>query len=91
METVPHIPSDSGILPADDPTPAPFMIGESFHETGALVRIAAVIFALGAALIIAIGVFSLVFPIAIVGVLGLIGAGFLFWQSTNLADLTKVK
>lgn len=91
METIPQHPAESAIPPAVDPMPGPYLVEDFFQETGALVRAAAVIFAIAAALVIAVGVFSLVFPIAIFGIAGLIGAAVLFWQSTNLADLTKVK
>jgi Flp pilus assembly protein TadB len=91
METVNDIRREEGNPRAGDPTAGPFLIQGSFRKTGSGVRMFAVLLMVMSAVVIAAGVFSLVFPIAIVGVVGLVGAVVLFWQAENLADLTKVK
>jgi Flp pilus assembly protein TadB len=90
METIRNVGTGIGNADAGDLT-KPHDIEESFHYTGALVRLASVLLVIAAVLVIAVGVFSLVFPVAIVGMVGLVGAGVLFWQAENIADLTKVK
>ncbi len=91
METIRDIGAVSGNTEAEGQRLKPDDIVESFHYTGALVRLLSVLLLIAAVLTIAVGVFSLVFPIAIVGMVGLVGAVVLFWQAENLADLTKVK
>jgi hypothetical protein len=82
METIRDLRVEQGNPRAGQPGGAPVPVTERFGKPSVLYFGALFLFIVGA-ILVALGIFSLVFPIAVVGVLVLLAAGFVWMRAKS--------
>jgi hypothetical protein len=82
METIRDVRAEEGNPRAGEPSGPPVPVNQRFGEPSVLRFAALFLFIIGA-ILVAVGIFSLVFPIAIVGILVLLAGGFVLLRATS--------